>query len=437
MNGLYTDLYELRMCETYLRLGMTEPATFSLYARPSRARPFILSAGLEQALEVLERFAFGPDDLAYLATQGIGDRTLAWLESARPSGELWAVPDGAVVLANEPLLELTAPLPIAQLLETALLCAVHGPSLVATKAARLVRAAQGRPVVEFGFRRAHGHETGVQAARAAWIGGCRATSNVEAGRRFGIPVSGTMAHSFVLAFDDERTAFREFATDHEKTTLLIDTYDPVHGIEHAIEVARELSPTGFRLAALRIDSEPLLELAHTARRMLDAAGLREVRLVASGGLDEREVDALVRASAPYDAFGIGSSLVCSTDHAALDVSYKLVEYAGRGRAKHSRGKATLPGAKQVFRSGLPASDRLDLRSAEPAGTPLLERVWVDGQRLFPSDLEQARRRASEVLAELPDTWFMPPGPDPVPLPELGAALRTQMEALRPRDGYVR
>ena len=232
--GLCTDLYELRMVESYLARGMTEPATFSLFIRPSAARPWYVAFGVQRLLELLDSFRFGPAELAYLAELGVDDDTLAWLASFEPTGEVWAVPDGTVVLAQEPVAEVTAPLPIAQLLETAAINLLHYPMLVATKAARCAVAAQGRRLADFGFRRAHGLESGVEAALAAFVGGGFATSNVEAGRRHGIPVTGTMAHSYVQAFTDERDAFRAFSRDHpEQSVLLVDTYDSLDGVRRA------------------------------------------------------------------------------------------------------------------------------------------------------------------------------------------------------------
>lgn len=430
--GLHTDWYEIRMLESYLRLGMTESATFSLFVRPSRLRPFLLCAGLDLALDVLDAFRFGPDEIAFLREQGISRAALTWLAEARPSGELWAVPDGTVVLANEPLLEMTAPLPMAQLLEAALMNAVHGSTLVATKAARLVHAARGRTVVDFGLRRAHGLEFAVRAARAAYIGGVAATSNVEAGRRFRVPVAGTMAHSFVQAFAHESDALREFARDHPGTTLLVDTYDPQGGVAHAVQAARELADSGIGIGAIRIDSEPLLENSREARELLHRAGMDDVTIFVSGGLDEAQIDALVRAGAPCDGFGVGSALVCSSDRPALDMAYKLVEYAGTGRAKYSQGKATLPGRKQVFRTDGPESDVLELRGAPSRGRALLEPAWRDGERLARCDLTGARERAGADLAPLPDAWFLPPGPPEPPLPALGPELTQAKSRVRQR-----
>ncbi len=276
------------MVESYVRHRMEAAATFSLFVRPSVARPWLVAAGMDQVLAVLDAFRYGPEELAYLAEQDVPDETLLWLEQLEPSGEVWSVEDGTVVLADEPLLEVTAPLPFAQLLESAVMNAVHLDTLIATKAARCVLAAAGRPVVDFGLRRAHGLETGHRAARAAWLGGCASTSNVEAGRRYGIPIAGTMAHSLVQAFGDEREAFRTFALDHPKgTTLLVDTYDTRAGIRNAIAVAKQVAARGARIDAVRLDSGPLGELAREARAAFDAAGLSAVRIFASGGSTSR------------------------------------------------------------------------------------------------------------------------------------------------------
>jgi nicotinate phosphoribosyltransferase len=426
--GLCTDLYEIRMCESYLRLGMTESATFSLFCRPSLERPFYVTAGLDSALDVLSEFRFDAEALAYLRTQGISQDLVAWLRDITVTGELWAVPDGTVLLAHEPWLEFTAPLPIAQLLETALMNAVHAGTAVATKAARLVRAAEGRPVVEFGFRRAHGLETAIRASLAAYVGGCASTSNVAAGQRYGVPVSGTMAHSFVQAFDEEIGAFREFIRDHPGGTLLIDSYDTLTGVDRAIAIAK----SGGALGAVRIDSEPLIELSREVRHRLDEAGLLGVMIFASGGLDEEDLAAVIAAKAPIDAFGVGSALVCSSDKPALDVAYKLVEYGGRGRAKYSRCKASLPGRKQIFRTGSLERDVLELRDAASEGVPLLELAYRDGERRYHFDRELARRRARRVVEGLPDSWFSPMGLDHVPVPIIGPRLAAEARAVEER-----
>lgn len=430
--GLATDLYEIRMVESYVRRGMLAPATFSLFVRPSMARPWLLAAGVQRALAVLEDFRFGPEELDYLAGQDVHEEALSYLAELEPEGEVWAVADGTVVLADEPVLEITAPLPFAQLLETALMNAVQLDTLVATKAARCVLAARGRPVVDFGFRRAHGLEAGVRAARAAWIGGCAGTSNVEAGRRHGLPIAGTMAHSFVQAFDDEATAFAAFAADHPGAILLVDTYDTAEGVENAIRVVKEMAAEDGSIRGVRIDSDPLDELAREARRRLDQAGLTEVQIFASGGLDEFAIDELLTARVPVDGFGVGSALVTSSDKPALDIAYKLVDYDGRGRAKYSREKATLPGPKQVLRESTPDTDVLERREAAGEGG-LLAPAWRDGRRLRNRGPAEIRERAAEQLDLLPAGWRHPPYPDSPPRPRIGPALTAYAEEVRSRE----
>ena len=388
-SGLLTDLYELRMVESYLRAGMTQDATFSLYIRPAIQRPWFVALGVFRVLELLESFRYGPEEIGYLRAIGFRDQTLEYLGSLPEPADIWGVEDGTVVLAEEPILEITAPLPFAQLLETAVINLVHYPTLVATKAARVAIAAAGRPVVDFGFRRAHGLQTGVEAAIAAYVGGGLSTSNVEAGRRYGIPVVGTMAHAFVQAYEDEADAFRAFARDHpDNVTLLVDTYDTLEGVRRAIEVAKDAP-----VQAIRLDSGDIAHLAREARKLLDEAGLRDTRIFASGGLDEFKVDALVSGGAPVDAFGVGTDLVTSADRPAVDIAYKLVSYAGRPVAKFSTDKASLPGAKQVFRTK--DGDVLGLREESLPGERLLRPAR-------PFDLEAARAKAAADVSALPE-----------------------------------
>jgi nicotinate phosphoribosyltransferase len=429
--GLHTDLYELRMAQTCLRTGRTADATFSLFIRPDRHRAFFVAAGIDLALDVLRRFTFGEPELGYLAEQGFGEPLLGWLADLRPAGEVWAVPDGAVVLADEPILEITAPLPLALLWETAVMNVVHRSTLVATKAARARIAAGPRLLADFGFRRAHGLETGVEAARAAYLGGVDATSNVEAGRRFGIPVTGTMAHALVQAFGDEAEAFAAFVADHpEQSTLLVDTYDTLVGVRRAIATGHELRRRGHDLVGIRLDSGDLAALSRQARDLLDAAGFGDARILASGNVDEQAIAALVAAGAPIDGFGVGTSLVTSRDRPALDIVYKLVEYDGHPRAKYSEGKVLLPGAKQIHRAGSAATDVLATRREVPtSGTPLLEPVWRDGEVLRPFDLEQARARAAEDVAALPDALRALGVQDP-PAPRISDELARCRDELR-------
>ncbi|HVM14337.1 MAG TPA: nicotinate phosphoribosyltransferase [Egibacteraceae bacterium] len=431
--GLCTDLYELRMVESYLRRGMTGPATFSLFVRPAAARPWYVAFGVQRLVELLESFRYGDEELAYLRSQGIGEETLDWLGALEPTGQVWAVPDGTVVLAQEPIAEVSAPLPVAQLLETAALNLVQYSTAVATKAARCALAAEGRRLADFGFRRAHGIETGVEAALAAFVGGGFATSNVEAGRRHGIPVTGTMAHSYIQAFNDERDAFGAFAGDHpDHTVLLVDTYDTLEGVRRAIAVAEEeLAPRGHRLQGIRLDSGDLGDLAQQSRKLLDDAGLHDTEIFASGSLDEYRIHELVGEQAPIDAFGVGSALTTSSDHPALDIVYKLVDYDGRSVAKFSGAKSTWPGRKQVFRpADGPDGDVLSLRDADEAGRRLLEPVWRDGAVLLPFDAAATRERVTTGLAALPAAWRLPPYPGEAPLPRIGAALVAEAGRVR-------
>lgn len=307
---------------------------------------------------------------------------------------------------------------------------VQYPTLIATKAARCELVADGRQLADFGFRRAHGLETGIEAALAAYLGGGFATSNVEAGRRYGIPTSGTMAHSYVQAFEDERDAFRSFASDHpDHSILLVDTYDTVEGVRRAIEVCHEL---GIEPKGVRLDSGDLAELALDARRQLDDAGFEDTVVFASGGLDEHAIHELVADGAPIDGFGVGTSLTVSKDHPGADIVYKLVAYDGRPVAKFSGAKGTFPGPKQVHRpDGDISRDVLTVRGAAEAGAPLLQPVWRDGERLgAPFDLDIVRGRVRDALGRLPDDWRTPPYVEHPPMPAIGADLDELTDEVR-------
>lgn len=402
-SALLTDLYELNMAASYLRRGMVQDATFSLFIRrmpPDRG--FLVAAGLEPCLEFLESFRFDKDELEHLATLGYDDETLEAFGGLRFTGEVWAVPEGRVVYADEPLLEVTAPIAIAQLIETYLLNVITFQTTIASKAARCVLAARGKDLVDFSFRRTQGVDAAMAVARTTAMVGFVATSNVEAGRRYGLPVAGTMAHSFIEAFPTEKDAFTAFAQDHPtRTTFLVDTYDTANGVRTAIGVIRELG-LADRLG-IRLDSGDLDALSREARRILDEAGLPHVRIFASGGLDELDVDRLVRAGAPIDAFGIGTKMGTSADAPYLDSVYKLVEFDGRPVLKLSAAKATLPGRKQVFRE--PEGDLIGLRD-EPApegSEPLLVPVMRQGRRTHPpGTIEDARRLFRSDLEALPE-----------------------------------
>lgn len=403
--ALLTDLYELTMAQAYWREGRTAPATFSLFCRRlPPTRNYLLAAGLDDALRYLEAFRFDGESLAFLASLGrFSAEFLDWLGRLRFTGDVRAVPEGTPVFAEEPLVEVTAPLPEAQLVETFLLNQVHVQTLIASKAARVVTAAAGRPVHDFGLRRYHGTDAGMKAARAAWIAGCAGTSNVLAARTWGIPATGTMAHSYVQAHEDEAEAFRRFSELYPETTLLVDTYDTLRGVQRVIALAKERGDT-FRVRAIRLDSGDLGALAREARRMLDAAGLGGVRIFASGELDEDAVARLV--AAPIDAFGVGTAMGVSKDAPALDVAYKLTAYAGVGRVKLSPGKRSLPGPKQVFREerdGEAVRDVIAGVEETFPGRPLLVPVMVGGRRTAAGSegLDAARARAAAEIARLP------------------------------------
>lgn len=401
--GLLTDLYELNMAASYLRRGMTEPATFSLYVRGlPKERGFLVAAGLEACLDALASFGFEEQDLAYLATIGFDERAIDDFRGVRFDGDVWAVPEGRIVHASEPILEVTASLPVAQLVETILLNQVTLHTTIASKAARYRIAAADRDLVDFAFRRTHGREAAMAVARDSALAGFVATSNVEAARRFDLRVAGTMAHSFIEAFPSEVEAFRAFAEDHpERTTFLVDTYDTLNGVRNAIEVIRGMSLAGR--IGVRLDSGDLDHLAREARRTLDEAGLPEARIFASGGLDEHEVDELVRAGAPVDAFGIGTQLGVSADAPYVDSVYKLVESNGEPVLKLSAAKQTAPGRKQAWRGT--EHDVLALREEAGPGDgfePLLRSVIRGGERIEASpSLEAMRERFAADLAALP------------------------------------
>ncbi|HXF37573.1 MAG TPA: nicotinate phosphoribosyltransferase [Actinomycetota bacterium] len=426
--GLLTDLYELNMAASYLRRGMVEPATFSLFVRdlpPSRG--FLVAAGLEPCLAFLEGFGFEEDDLRYLSeTLGYDDATIEAFRDLRFDGEVWAVPEGRVVFANEPLLEVTAPIPVAQLVETYLLNQVTFQTTIASKAARCRLAARGADLVDFAFRRTQGVAAAMAVARTTAIVGFAATSNVEAARRYGLRATGTMAHSFVEAFPTEEDAFRAFARDFpDRVTFLVDTYDTLNGVRTAIRVIRELGLSD-RLG-IRLDSGDLLSLSRAARELLDEAGLSSVRILASGGLDEEEIEALTRAGAPIDGYGVGTRMGVSADVPYLDSVYKLVEYAGRPVVKLSTAKVTLPGRKQVHRG--PEGDTVALREEDPppGAEPLLVPVMRDGRRLGPpATLAESRARFEADLERLPEEARRIR--DPVaPRPAISAALRELAE----------
>jgi nicotinate phosphoribosyltransferase len=442
--ALVTDLYELNMAASYLRRRMTGQATFSLFVRSlPRSRGFLVAGGLEDCLAYLETFAFTGEDLRWLEAAGFAGDSVAALAALRFTGDVYAVPEGRIVLPNEPLLEVTAPIAQAQLVETYLLNQVTFQTAIATKAARCALAAGGKiDLVDFSLRRTHGIDAGMAAARLAAIAGFSGTSNVAAARRYGLQAAGTMAHSYIEAFGDEASAFRAFALDLPgRTTFLVDTYDTLGGVEAAIGVIRELGLT--RSLAVRLDSGNLPELVAATRRMLDAAGLPQVRIFVSGGLDEYDLERLRADEVPVDAAGVGTKLGVSADAPSLDSAYKLVAYAGHPVIKLSVGKASLPGPKQIWRRAPIEEDLLALRDEPgPAGSePLLFPVMQAGSRTGPSDtVPLASARLARDLAALPEAArdLHEPVPPRVrmsePLQELAMDLTEQT---RRRQGIAR
>ncbi len=426
--ALLTDLYELNMAASYLRRGMRGNATFSLYVRTlPPGRGFLVAVGQDSALAFLEGLSFDHEDLAYLASIGFDDASLSQLRELRFIGDVWAVPEGRVVHANEPILEVTAPIAVAQLVETFLLNAVTLGTTIASKAVRYRLAAEGHDLVDFAMRRTHGIDASIVVAWASAIAGFTATSNVEAARRLDLTPTGTMAHAYVESFPGEREAFEAFAEDFpERSTFLVDTYDTLGGVRTAIDVIRERRLTEG--LGVRLDSGDLDALSRGARTLLDDAGLPEVRIVASGGLDERDVASLVAAGAPIDAFGVGTQLGVSYDAPCLESVYKLVRYDGRQVVKLSSGKQTLPGEKQVFRSG--QGDVLGMRDEDLPGDRLLEAVMRDGVRLAPATtVAEARSRLESDLAALPEAAKRLEEPERVAV-GISAALRAAAAAAR-------
>ncbi len=429
--ALLTDLYELTMLQAYWREGMDREAVFSLYYRRlPDPRNYMLACGLEDALRYLESVSFSDDALDHLADRPEFEAGFVdWLADFRFTGDVRALPEGTPVFPYEPVLEVTAPMPEAQLAESFLMNQVHFQTVLASKAARVVEAADGRAAVDFGLRRMHGTDAAMKGARAYHVAGLDATSNVLAGRVYGVPVTGTMAHSYVQAHDDELEAFRAFAELYPETVLLVDTYDTLEGVRRVAELAEELGDD-FRVRAIRLDSGDLAELAARAREILDGAGLGDVEIFVSGGLDEHRIAGLVEAGAPVDGFGVGTRMGVARDAPALDMAYKLVAYAGRGRLKLSSGKKILPGPKQVWRreeDGRAAGDVVGRAGEEIAGArPLLVPVMEGGERLDAgrTDLEEARARARREIGRLPDrVRSLEPADPPYPV-EVSDALES-------------
>jgi nicotinate phosphoribosyltransferase len=406
---LLTDLYQLTMLEAYFEHGTDDTAVFEFFVRhlPPR-RAFLVAAGLEQLLQFVENLRFTDDDLAWVRASsrfrpGFADR----LAALRFTGDIHAMPEGTIFFPDEPTVRVTAPMPQAQLIESRLINLMHFQTLIASKAVRCVLAAPGKLLIDFGLRRAHGAEAGLLAARASYLAGFAGSATVMAEPLFGIPVFGTMAHSFIQAQDTEETAFERFATiQPDNVTLLIDTYDTESGAHKVVRVASRLKERGIRVHAVRLDSGDLVAHARAVRRILDDAGLQNIRIFSSGNLDEFEIQRLLRAGAPIDGFGVGTLMDTSADAPFLDCAYKLQEYAGRARRKHSEGKITWPGRKQVYRrygtDDVMLDDTVTIDGDPQPGEALIEHVMHRGRRLRPAEsLGDIRARLVSQLARLP------------------------------------
>ncbi len=418
--ALLTDFYELTMLQSYFDQGMTGTAVFDLYLRRlPRSRNFMIACGLEHALHYLETLSFSAEQVDYLRTLNrFSEDFLQSLRDFRFTGEVYAIPEGTVVFPGEPLLEIVAPLPQAQLVESFVMNQIQLSTVAASKAARVVLAARGKSVVDFGLRRMPGADAGLKSPRAFYIAGVGATSSVLAGYVYGVPVAGTMGHSYIQSFDTETAAFRSFLQVFPSAILLIDTYDTMEGAARVVELARAMG-SEFRVSGVRLDSGDLMRHARDVRQLLDDAGLHHVKIFASSSLDESEIGSLLASGAPIDGFGVGAHMAVSSDAPVIDAVYKLAEYAGKPKMKLSESKSTLPGRKQVFREkagGKNARDTIGLRGEEVAGTALLSKVMENGRRLHPPEsLDSCRERCRQDLSGLPEsllslTTAVPPYP---------------------------
>ncbi len=413
LSALTTDQYELTMAASHFAQGRTATATFDLFVRrlPPERR-FLIMAGLADALTYLQNLHFTDTDIEFLRSLGqFDDAFLEHLNTLRFTGDVWAIPEGEIVFPEEPLVRVTAPLIEAQIVETALLTFIGHQTAIASKAARVALACGDRQFVDFAARRTHGPEAALSGARSAYLAGAAGTSNVLAGKTYGIPLSGTMAHSYVMSYDDEREAFRAFARDFPTaSTLLIDTYDTLQGARNVVQVAHELAAEGIRVQGVRLDSGNLAALSREVRDILDHGGLTDVRIVASSDLDEHRIADLLQAGAPIDAFGVGTQMGVAADAPAMSAVYKLAEYDGRPVQKLSPGKRSLPGLKQVWRverDGVLVGDTIGAADEDGIeGRPMLQQAIrsgcvVDGEAQGTAGLAAARERCAAGLASLP------------------------------------
>jgi len=438
--ALFTDLYELTMLQAYYREGLdASVATFDLFVRQTPGRNYLLACGLDTVLHYLETLHFTQEALDYLASLGRFEADfLDYLSRFRFTGDVYAVPEGTPVFAGEPLLQVVAPIGQAQLIETFVLNQITFQTGIASKASRVVQAAQGRLVADFGARRMHGADAALKAVRAYYIAGIQATSLVLGGQMFGMPVTGTMAHSYVEAHPTEEDAFRAFAGLYPGTTLLVDTYDTLDGVRKVIALCKELGDR-FQVGAIRLDSGDLAALAKEARRLLDEAGLTHIKIFVSGSLDEYRIAELLAQGAPIDGFGVGTRMGTISDRPYLDSAYKLSEFEGEGRMKLSLEKANLPGRKQVFRfydeDGRATHDVIACHDEQlEGGEPLLHCVMRGGRRTEAGrdTLEAARERARQGLARLPERLLSLEEADPPYPVHISERLQTLGKAVRHR-----
>ena len=408
---LLTDLYQLTMVQTYLEQGMEDEAVFELFVRKLPIhRNFLLAAGLEQVVEFLSGLHVTTEELEWLKSTGRFNSTLLrYLEGLRFTGDVHAMPEGTIFFPHEPILRIVAPLPQAQLIETRIMNLLNFQTMIASKAARSMLVAGGKPLIDFGLRRAHGAEAGLLAARASYLAGFAGTATVLAGMEYDIPIYGTMAHSFVQAHKDETTAFEHFAlAQPENAIFLIDTYDTEAAAHKVVALAPRLKQQGIMVKGVRLDSGDLADHARKVRRILDEGSLPQAQILASGNLDEYQLRRLIASGAPIDSFAIGTAMTTSADAPSLDCAYKLQEYAGRPCRKRSEGKATWPGRKQVYRQYTQDRrcdyDLVTTVQAPGTGDPLLHPVMTEGRRLIPAQkLTELRQRAATQLALLPDS----------------------------------
>ena len=435
--ALLTDLYQLTMAQSYFQSQRLEPATFSLFVRsypPNRS--YFVAAGLQDVLEFLEQFSVDAPGIDYLRSRRLfTDDFLDFLKGLKFTGEVWAVPEGRLFFKDEPVLELTAPIIEAQIVETFIINQINLQSMIATKASRCVHAAGGRGVVDFSLRRTHGIDAGMKVARASYLAGFAGTSNVRAGQQYGIPIVGTMAHSFVSSFEREIDAFRAFvASFPNHSILLIDTYETLAGAHKAVEIAKQMAAKGQRLQGVRIDSGDLGTLAFEVRKIFDEAGFADVKIVGSGGLDEFDLAAFSEANIPFDSYGVGTKMGVSADAPWFDIAYKLVEYHQRPVLKLSTGKVSWPGRKQVFRTRdrheQLQKDIIALRDENVSeAEPLLSKVMTNGQRCVPdAPLEKIRADCLAELGHLSDSVKAIHQPDFHPV-ELSPRLRELREEI--------